>query len=43
MTGRTEDMDRVLGCVEKQQSEILKDQSGIHGLPMINCAEYREV
>ena len=43
MAGRTEDMDRVLDWVEKQQGVIPKDVSGVSGLPMINCAEYREV
>ena len=43
MAGRTEDMDRVLDWVEKQQGEIPKDQSVVQGLSMINCAEYREV
>ena len=43
MAGRTEDMDRVLDWVEKQQSEIPRDLPSMRGLPMINCAEYHEV
>ena len=43
MAGRTKDMNHVVGWVEKQQAEIPKDLSCVSGLPMINCAEYREV
>ena len=43
MAGRTEDMDRVLDWAEKQQGETPKDLSSCHGLPFIDCAEYKEV
>ena len=43
MAGRTEDMGRLLDWVGRQQAEIPQYLSGVHGLPLINCAEYREV
>ena len=42
MAGRTEDMDRVLTWVEKQQSVIPRDPSGCTALPAIDL-DYREV